>query len=515
MNRLVGFQGVPALLLKIAVMGIVNAIAVTVLIAAVLARDWGISTVLGLALVGLNFVYFRPGRYHMKFLYPGLVFLIAFIAIPVAYTVLMSTFNFKTGNETTKARAIVGILDRSFSAAEDGANYDMVLGRDSSGELTALLTDMADQTSVLLASEKRVVALEPGQYTTDEFGVAQTTEDFTALTPQEIAANDAKIVALRFTTPDGRTLGATDPLVAVELIQTYQWDPATETFTNIETGARYQDNGNGNFASLEDPEDKLEPGWRAFDGLGNFARLFGDEKLRDPFIKVFIWTIAFAFLSVFTTFVVGLALAIAMDRPIRGRRMYRSILILPYAIPSFMSILVWSGLFNRDFGAINAILNAQIGWFEDPWLARGAILLVNLWLGFPYMYLISSGALQSIPSELTEAAQIDGANAWQRMSQVTLPLLLQVLSPLLIASFAFNFNNFNIIYLLTGGGPTNAVGGEVAGATDILISYAYKTAVSSNFRDYGLSSAISVIMFLIVGALSLWSLRRSRVLESV
>ena len=143
------------------------------------------------------------------------------------------------------------------------------------------------------------------------------------------------------------------------------------------------------------------------------------------------------------------------------------------------------------------------------------ILIVNLWLGFPYFYLISSGALQSIPSELEEAASIDGANGRQIMSKIKLPLILQILSPLLIASFAFNFNNFNIIYLLTGGGPTNVLEGQTAGATDILITYTYKTAFGSQEQNLGLASAISMVIFFIVGSISLWSLRRSKVLETM
>jgi len=123
--------------------------------------------------------------------------------------------------------------------------------------------------------------------------------------------------------------------------------------------------------------------------------------------------------------------------------------------------------------------------------------------------------LQSIPSEIEEAAAIDGATEKQAFIIIKLPLLLQILSPLLIASFAFNFNNFNIVYLLTGGGPTNAIDGEVAGATDILISYAYKTAFGTNFQNLGLSSAISMVMFVIVGSMSLYTLKKSKVLENL
>jgi arabinogalactan oligomer/maltooligosaccharide transport system permease protein len=247
--------------------------------------------------------------------------------------------------------------------------------------------------------------------------------------------------------------------------------------------------------------------------LQNYAALLANPAIRGPFIGVFIWTFFFSIITVVMMFGLGLILAIALDKKMRGRNFYRGLLILPYAMPSFMSILIWAGMFNRDHGAINSLLGMEIPWLEDPILAKISILIVNLWLGFPYFYLIATGALQALPTDLEEAAAIDGATGAQIFWRIKLPLILQILSPLLIASMAFNFNNFNLIYLLTRGGPTDVINGETAGATDILITYAYKTAFAGTEQNLGLASAISVIIFLIVGLLSLWSLRRSKVLE--
>jgi len=179
-------------------------------------------------------------------------------------------------------------------------------------------------------------------------------------------------------------------------------------------------------------------------------------------------------------------------------------------------------LLNKEHGFVNTVLLGQpadgdgnIPWLLEEGPARWAVLLVNLWLGFPYMFLIVTGALQSIPGELTEAARIDGASPWQSFRLIKLPLLLVSIAPLLISSFAFNFNNFNLIYLLTKGGPIDILNGQTAGATDILITYAYNTAFGGNDQNLGLACAISVIMFVIVGALSMWSLKRSRVLEEM
>ena len=144
--------------------------------------------------------------------------------------------------------------------------------------------------------------------------------------------------------------------------------------------------------------------------------------------------------------------------------------------------------------------------------------MVNLWLGFPYMFLVCTGALQSIPAELEEAATVDGANPWDVFRQIKLPLLLVSVAPLLIASFAFNFNNFNLIYMLTGGGPRDAAAagaGVNVGATDILISMVYKVAFTGESRDYGLASAFSIIIFLLVAVISIISFRKTKALEEL
>ena len=219
------------------------------------------------------------------------------------------------------------------------------------------------------------------------------------------------------------------------------------------------------------------------------------------------------------TFSLGLFLAIVFNKPnMRGKKVYRLIMILPYAFPGFLSGLVWLGLFNEDFGYINQVLfgGAAIPWLNDPWLAKFSVLLVNLWLGFPYMFLICTGALQSIPEELTEAATVDGAQPWAVFRLIKFPLLLVSVAPLLISSFAFNFNNFNIIYMLTGGGPRDVTAGVDAGATDILITLVYKVAFGEGTgRDYGLASAFAILIFFIVATVSIISFRQTKALEEL
>ena len=512
--KLVGLRGPLALFLKYGFLGAADAALIWLISAAVNKSSFIIAGVVTAALIFLNYSFITKGFIPLKFLSVGLIFFAIFVVTPTGYTVLMSTYNFKTGNEIGKEAALREIINNGIVADAEGTAYDLFLGKTSNGKYAGILENQVTR-ELLYADESSVRPVAETEITRDISGYITGANGITTLTDEEFANEDTVITALRFPLGDGSYAAPQGSDVAARLIQSVVYDPVTDQLENIELGITYIDNGNGNFVAKDDPTTRLDPGWRAYSGFDNFKSLFLDEKLRNPFIKVFIWTIAFAFLSVGTTFAVGMALALALQGPIKFRRFYRGFLILPYAIPSFMSILIWRGLFNKDFGAINMLLGLNIDWFDSPWLARFAVILVNLWLGFPYMYLIGSGALQSIPAELEEAASIDGATEKQTFYTIKLPLLLQILGPLLIASFAFNFNNFNIIYLLTGGGPTNAIDGEVAGATDILISYAYKTAFGSNFQDLGLSSAISMVMFVIVGTMSMYTLKKSKIMDTL
>jgi arabinogalactan oligomer/maltooligosaccharide transport system permease protein len=184
---------------------------------------------------------------------------------------------------------------------------------------------------------------------------------------------------------------------------------------------------------------------------------------------------------------------------------------------------VWRGFLNQNFGAINRLLMLlditpePVNWLlGSEWPARGAVLLVNLWLGYPFMMVAVLGALSAIPRELYEAARIDGASAWRSFTDVTAPLLRTALVPITLTGFAFNFNNFNIIYLLTDGGPAVDWGTATARGTDILISWAYNEAFrSQGGYAYGLGSAISILIFAITLAVSLVNFRVTGALREV
>ena len=506
------FRGKIAFAFKLVALLLIASVLISLTQSAVAQGEYFIAGFLAITVLLLALTYLTKVSIPLKFFLPGILLLVAFVLSPIIFTVTMSGYNYKTGNIVSKDEAILQIKNRGFEPDANGTSFDIKIGRYQAQE--ALLVSDSLNNSFFISTENDRIPLLPADLTINEYGVAESAPDFEVLTDAQMATADEIYSLKRFKYQNEFFIALEGFEVGIVSRQVLSYDEAKDQFDNVVTGEVYTDNGKGNFAIAENPDIYLEPGWRAPVWFENYTKLFTEDRLRGPLVSVFIWTVTFASLSVITTFALGLLLALALNKPIRGRRVYRSILILPYAMPSIMSILIWGGMFNTEFGAINNLLGTDIAWFQSALFAKFAIILVNLWLGFPYFYLVSSGALQAIPSELLEAAAIDGANPRQIFRQITLPLLLQILSPLLIASFAFNFNNFNLIYLLTGGGPRAELDGELAGATDILISFTYKIAFGSSVQDLGLASAISLVIFLLVAGISMYGLRKSKVLES-
>jgi maltose/maltodextrin transport system permease protein len=250
-------------------------------------------------------------------------------------------------------------------------------------------------------------------------------------------------------------------------------------------------------------------------GLANYTRMIFDPDFRGPFISIFIWTVTFSALTVLFTTSVGLVLATLLNwEALPGRAVYRTLLFLPYAVPAFISILVFKGLFNQNFGEINTLLNAVFGvkpaWFADPTLAKIMILIVNTWLGYPYFMILCAGLIKSIPADLYEASALAGASPIVNFFKITAPLIVKPLMPLLVSVFAFNFNNFVVIALLTDGRPDYLNTVVPAGQTDILVSYTYRIAFQDAGQNFGLAAAISTVIFLIVAFLSMMNLRLTK-----
>jgi arabinogalactan oligomer / maltooligosaccharide transport system permease protein len=479
---------------------------------AIANKEYQIGIFLILALILIAVTYLSSVSVPLKFFLPGILFLAAFVIAPILYTVTMSTFKYQTGNYISKEEAIDRIKLLAITPDEAQTTFDVVIGK--SGSQFAILASDAISKKYFLSTPTTRTVLGIDQLTIDENGIAIKAPNFKPSTESESVSLDKDFSTIRFKFEGDYFIMLEGSSIGAVVRQSYEFIEENGKFENLLDGTFYEDNGKGNFVNSNNPDDVLQPGWRAPIWFSHYIDIVKNERVRDPLISVFIWTLVFASVTVLTQFALGLLIAMAMNKAIRGRKIYRSIFILPYAMPSIMSILIWAGMFNTEFGAVNALFNSEIAWFQNPNFSRFAVILVNLWLGFPYFYLITSGAMQAIPGELSEAAQIDGATPRQVFSKITLPLLLKIVSPLLVASFAFNFNNFNLIYLLTGGGPRNDLDGEVAGATDILISYTYRIAFGTNVQDLGFASAISVIIFFIVATISLFGIRKSKVLDS-
>lgn len=247
-------------------------------------------------------------------------------------------------------------------------------------------------------------------------------------------------------------------------------------------------------------------------GFQNFIDLFNMKTWSNTFFGVFGWTIIWAVLSTFTTYFAGLFMAIIINnKGIKLKKFWRGIFILPWAIPQLISLLIMRNLFNGEFGPINRYLEAigiaGIPWLSDPFWAKVILIVVNLWLGFPYWMILMSGVMTNIDKTLYEAAEVDGATGWQKFRRITLPLVLFSTSPLLIMTFAFNFNNFNVIYLFTSGNPVN-VDYSFAGSTDILISWIYKMTLEQS--QFAMASVVSILVFIVVAIFSVWNFRRTR-----
>jgi arabinogalactan oligomer/maltooligosaccharide transport system permease protein len=507
------FSGTVGLVIKLVLLAGLNALAVWS-IGVLLADDkWLAALLIGAATVLIDAIYLVPDRrlVPLRYLVPGTVFLVAFVVIPIISNVNIAFTNWSTLHNLTKDEAIEAIEERSLVAPADAATYTSTPAR-SDGELVLLLRD--DVTGDLYVGSEDGLEPLPAGSATVENGAIVAAEGYEVVQGNDLFAIDAELNALTIPTGEDRFIKPEGLSIANEVQPTLVYDEAEDTFTSVETGTVYSDNGEGSYVSTSG--EALEPGWKTHVGLANFKTILTDPLVRDPFFRVFVWTFAFATLSVLIQFAIGLFLAITLNKPgLKLRRLQRALLVLPYAIPAFLSVLVWQGLLNDEFGIVNQMLHTDIPWLFDPTWAKVSCILVNVWLGFPYWFLVCTGALQSVPEELTEAARVDGAGGLQVFRKVTLPLLLVATAPLLIASFAFNFNNFNNIYFLTGGGPYE-VSQTVAGSTDILISYTYKIAFQAGSgAEYGLAAAVSIFIFFIVAGISAISFWRTKALEEV
>ncbi|NIP26575.1 MAG: ABC transporter permease subunit, partial [Phycisphaerae bacterium] len=398
----------------------------------------------------------------------------------------------------SKAQSIEQLENERF-LPEGGAAYSWTGYRNEAGEYALWLQNADGESFLAFPGQPLIPSAEAqGIGELDEDGIPTEIEGYTRLTVFDVASDQTISQILFGAAEEGVQIRSARE--AAQLQAKYQYNEEQDVVVDLQTEIEY--------APVEgiwtaENGDELPFGFQATVGFSNFTRFFESPAFRGPLVRIIIWNFVFAFISVFSTFALGLGIAYLFnDRTIPGRKIIQSFLLIPYTIPSLITIIIWRGMFNNQFGVINRTLDDLFGiapaWFADGNLAKIAILIVNLWLGYPYFMLICSGALQAIPEDLYEAAKVDGANSFQRFFRITLPLLLVAVGPLLVASFTFNFNNFNLIFLFIEGGPPIAGSATRAGHTDILISYVYNFAFASGrAKEYGLGSAITIIIFII------------------
>ena len=256
-------------------------------------------------------------------------------------------------------------------------------------------------------------------------------------------------------------------------------------------------------------------------GLEHFNELtnFGTGGLGLAFGEILGWTLMWSFFATFSNYFLGMMVAIMINKKgIKLKKFWRTILVMTIAIPQFVSLLYVSRLFDPS-GIVGSLLLKwdlipdkmialnQYGFWQNPTSARILLIIINIWIGIPYIMLMATGILMNIPADLYESARIDGASSAQQFTKITLPYMLFVTGPYLLTSFVGNLNNFNVIYLLTGGGPTNTeikyAGGVSVGHTDLLITWLYRMTLESPDSKYYMASVIGILMFVVVAILSL------------
>jgi maltose/maltodextrin transport system permease protein len=459
------------------------------------------------------YVYASARTLAWRYLFPGVAGMLVFIAFPLLYTVQIGFTNYSASNLLGLERARAYLLDQATVDEDQALNFTL---HAEGSALRLLLTPPEGGAGTRFISPP----LSLGSASAERKAVPmQTLQDNNPLLAaplplREVLAYRDALMGLKLELPDHRVLsyagvhefGTIEPL----------WqNHADGSLTQLATGTLYRPNSATGF--FESPQgERIQPGFPVGIGWANYTRMLFDADMRGPFISIFIWTVVFAGLTVLFSTALGMTLAVLLNwEALRYRTLYRTLLFLPYAVPGFISILVFKGLFNQNFGEINAILDAVFGirpaWFADPTLAKAMLLLVNTWLGYPYIMVLCTGLIKAIPADLYEASAIAGAKPLTNFFKITVPLIARPLTPLLISAFAFNFNNFVLISLLTDGRPDYLNTKLPAGTTDILVSYTYRIAFTDAGANFGLAAAISTLIFLMVALLSLANLKLSKV----
>ena len=460
----------------------------------------------------LVYIYLSPKIYVGRYVFPGLAAIGIFTLFPLLYSVYISFTNYGDGHMLTHERATQYHLSRTFVDdggvyafelhAQDGGEHRLVFSRDDDKFVSESvnLSALGAGDQVTIGSE----SAEPGSLSTSPEGL------------REVLAARSALQRVTVELPHGTEISYRGPREFGAVRQLYQpHESEPHVLVNQQDGSLLTADFDRGFYANE-AGNRVSPGFTTHIGFDNYVQIFTDDGMLAPFFEIFVWTIFFGAATVFFAYFLGLTLASLLNwKLMKGSVIYRILMILPYAVPAFISIQIFRGLFNQNFGEINLILEMLFGirpaWFTDVTLARSMVLMTNIWLGYPYMMILALGMLQSIPDDLYEAAHIEGSGVINNFFRITLPLVTKPLIPLLIAAFAFNFNNLVIIQLLTRGGPNILGSDPTAGHTDLLVNYAFRLAFQDGTQAFGLAAAITTMIFLLVAGLSMFYIRYAKV----
>jgi ABC-type sugar transport system permease subunit len=443
----------------------------------------------GAAVCFVALVMLRKSLTPWRWLATGFVMAFLFTIFPIVYTIFLSFTNMGPGHLLTKTQAVKrlsqemyqpeGDVSWGWTAYKKGNDYMLLLDRD--GVFSSIRPGSLPETENVQAGN-----------------LPFNLNGYTMMSRVETMQNLPVLGALEFGRPPEVIKIISMSEVAVQL-PVYSYDSGKDTFTDNLTGEIYY-SVTGTYTS--DSGKTLSPGYMVNIGIGNYTKFLSNTSYLRPVFRIVVWNICFSLFSVLISFALGMTVALLFE-DLKYKRLIRTLLIIPYPIPVLVSIMVWKALLNDNMGLVTTLITMLFGasprFFTDMNWTRFALIILNVYLSYPYFYVLCSGALKSIPGELFESASIDGANSFTVIQKIILPMVMRILAPLVIASFCFNFNNFTLIWGFNSGLPAMADAAAPMGHTDLLISFIYRLAFSSsNVADYGFAAAITVLLFILV-----------------
>jgi ABC-type sugar transport system permease subunit len=441
----------------------------------------------GAATLFITLVIFYKSLSVWRWLVVGLVMAVLFTVYPILYTVYLSFTNMSGGHLLTKSQ-VVRRLSEEMYMPDDGGSWIWTVYRKGKDYM------------LLLQQDDNFSTIKPGGVLDERDFKSPPSEidNYEKMSRAEIMQNLQALGLLDFGRPPlvVKILSMQEASVQLPL---YAYDDDKDTFTDNRDGEVYQP-VLGTYTSQSGKT--LTPGFFVNIGWKNYGRFLGNPGFLKPIFGILIWNIMFSLFSVLISFAVGMMIALLFE-DLKLRRLIRTLLIIPYPIPVLVSLMVWRGLLNENMGLVTTLITNIFGssprFFTDVGWTRFALIMINVYLSYPYFYVLASGALKAIPKELFEAAAIDGANPFSVIRKIILPLVMRILAPLVIASFCFNFNNFTLVWGFNAGLPAMADTAIPMGYSDLLISFIYRLGFSSsNAADYGFSAAITVMLFILV-----------------